>query len=108
MAMKTEGGMSFSSSAYLVVGDPNKTSTWKLRIEETPGKVTKAQLGRAAAALGKGFRGNRVQLSSEERASALRKLRGKYRGMGVMAADMPSVMQQSLQDVAFADLRRTA
>ena len=35
--------------------------------------VTKAQLGRAAAALGKGFRGNRVQLSAEDRASAVRR-----------------------------------
>jgi len=107
MATKTEGGMNFSSSAYLVVPDPGKPSTWKLRIEETPGKVTKAQLGRAAAALGKGFRGNKVQLSGADRAGAMRKLRSKYKGVGVMPKDMPMVMQQGLLDVAVAELHGT-
>ena len=108
MAKKTDMGMEFSSAAYLHVPDASKSSTWKLRVEESPGKVTVAQLGRAAAALGKGFRGNKVQLSAEERAAALRKLRGHYRRMGVAMGDMPSVMQQSLYDVALASLRGTA
>lgn len=101
---KTEGGREFSSSAYLVVPDPDLPSTWKLRIEEEPGKVTPAQLGRAAAALGPGFRGNKVSLTKEERASALRKLRGLYKSHDV--EDMPSVLQQAMADVATRRMKR--
>ena len=105
---KTEGGAEFSSSAYLVVPDPEKPSTWKLRVEETPGKVTAAQLGRAAAALGKGFRGNKVQLSSGDRAKAMSKLRSLYRSLKVGTDEMPAVLQQALFTTAIAQLRRNA
>ena len=105
---KTEGGSEFSSSAYLVVPDPEEPSTWKLRVEETPGKVTTAQLGRAAAALGPGFRGNKVNLSNDQRASALRKLRGLYKSHGASGDDLPSVLQQASVLVAGHRLRRNA
>ena len=108
MAKKTENGQEFSSSAYLIVPDPSKPSTWKLRIEESPGKVTVAQLGRAAAALGKGFRGNKVQASSGDRASALRKLRARYKSLGVSGKDLPAVLQQSLTDLAIETLHKLA
>lgn len=92
---KTDNGMKFSAKAYLVVPDKNKPSTWKLRIEETPGKITQAQLGRAAAALGKGFRGRKVQLTAEQRKSALRKLRGLYRKLNVPEKEWPDVLKTS-------------
>ena len=98
---KTENGQEFSSSAYLVVPDPDKPSTWKLRVEDSPGKVTVAQLGRAAAALGKGFRGNKVQLSQSDRASAMRKLRAAYRSQ---KAEPPAVLQQALFTTSVEDL----
>ena len=100
MAKKTEGGMEFSSSAYLVVPNPDEPSTWKLRVEESPGKVTTAQLGRAAAALGKGFRGNKVQISSGDRSKALAKLKSLYKSQGVGKDELPSVLQQALLTVA--------
>src|SRR5581483_9730894 len=60
---KTEDGHEYTAGAYAYVGDPEDPSTWKLRIEETPGKVTAAQLGRAAAAFSPGgFRGRRVEI----------------------------------------------
>lgn len=108
MAKKTENGQEFSSSAYLVVPDPAKPSTWKLRIEESPGKVSKAQLGRAAAALGKGFRGNKVQLSSADRAAAMRKLRSRYRSAGVSGKDLPAVLQAGLSEIAVDGLASSA
>ncbi|HSE46256.1 MAG TPA: hypothetical protein VLA89_13090 [Gemmatimonadales bacterium] len=98
---KTENGQEFSSSAYLVVPDPDKPSTWKLRVEDSPGKVTVAQMGRAAAALGKGFRGNKVQLSQADRAKALRKLRGLYNSH---KAEPPAVLQQALFTTGIEDL----
>jgi len=86
---KTDGGQEFTADAYLYVPDPESPSTWKLRIEETPGKVTVAQLGRAAAALGPGFRGQRVELPPDERRKAAKKLIGLYRDNGVDDANIP-------------------
>jgi len=76
---KTDNGKRFTADAYLIVPDPESPSTWKVRIEETPGKVTVAQLGRAYAALTKGFRGNKVQASSDAVSSALKRLKGLYK-----------------------------
>jgi hypothetical protein len=96
-AEKTEEGKQFPSSAYLVVPDPNTPSTWKLRIWETPeSKVTVAQLGRAAAALSPGgFRGNPVQLTPEERSSAMAKLRALYKAQNVADDAMPPHVKAS-------------
>lgn len=79
--MKTEAGQQFSRNAYLIVGNAEQTSTWKVRVEESPGKVTVAQLGRAYAALTKGFRGNKVEASEEQIQAALKKLKSLYRKM---------------------------
>lgn len=89
---KTEEGIEFTADAYLHVPDPEKPSTWKLRIEEEPGKVTVAQLGRAAAALGPGFRGQRVDLEPEDRRKAARKLIALYRKLDVADEDIPDYL----------------
>lgn len=88
---KTDGGKEYPASAYLYVPDPEKSSTWKLRVWETPkAKVTKTQLGRAAAALSSGgFRGNRVQLPAKDRAKVIDKLKSLYRKLGVTDEEMP-------------------
>ncbi len=91
-AKKTEDGVEFGPEAYLYVPDPDKPSTWKLRIEEEPGRITVAQLGRAAAALGPGFRGQRVDLEPEERRVAARKLIGLYRDQDVADEDIPEYL----------------
>jgi cation transport regulator ChaB len=89
---KTEGDFEFTADAYLYAPDPEKPSTWKLRIEEEPGKVTVAQLGRAAAALGPGFRGQRVDLEPDERRAAARKLIALYREQNVADEDIPAYL----------------
>jgi len=92
-ATKTDGGRKFSSSAYLFVPDAEKPSTWKIRIEETPGNVTVTQLGRAAAALSNGgFRGNPTQDISDERSAMAKKLIGLYRKHDVADADIPDYL----------------
>jgi len=49
------------------VPDPKKPSTWKLRLwDSIAEKETAAQVGRAVAALGKGFRGQKVQIPSDD------------------------------------------
>src|SRR5262245_34527498 len=101
-ATKTDGGAQFTAKAYLIVPDPEQPSTWKVRVEETPGKVTVAQLGRAAAALTKGFRGNKVQASAEEIAAAKRKLRGLYRKMD---AEPPEALaEMNLSEFTLAEI----
>lgn len=93
MAVKTEDGREYPASAYLYVPDPDRPSTWKLRIWETPEeKVTVAQLGRAAAALGPGFRGNRVELPPEERRKAARRLIRLYHEQGVDDEEIPDYL----------------
>lgn len=101
-ASKTDGGDKFESTAYLYCPDKEKPSTWKLRIEETPGKVTIAQLGRAAAALGPGYRGNHVDMPAEDKKMAARKLIGMYRKHDVMDSDIPN----HLWDMADMSQRR--
>jgi len=83
---KKEGASEFGPGAYLIVPDRSEPSTWKVRVEETPGNVTAKQLGAAHAALTKGFRGNKVQASGDEKSKALKRLAGLYKKLG---ADMP-------------------
>jgi len=85
---KTENGQSFGRGAFLYTPS-DKPSEWKLRIEESPGKVTVAQLGRAAAALGPGFRGQKVQMGADERKAAAKRLVGLYRSNKVEAKMIP-------------------
>lgn len=91
-AKKTEGGEEFGKDAFLYAPDDSKPSTWKLRIEETPGKVTVDQLGRAASALGPGFRGQKVEIPSADRKSAASRLITLYRGQNVPDGDIPEYL----------------
>jgi len=93
-AMKTESGNKYPAEAYLYVPDPEKPSTWKLRIWETPSKkVTRAQLGRAAAAFSPGgFRGQKVQLPNDVKAKIKKKLISLYRELGIEDDDIPKYL----------------
>ena len=65
-AMKTEGGEQFPAEAFAYVPDAKMPSTWKLRLWDSPSeKETPRQVGYAIAALGKGYRGNKVELPSD-------------------------------------------
>jgi len=90
-AMKTEDGVKFPAAAYAYVPDAEKSSTWKLRLWEDPDKkVTRTQLGRAAAALSPGgFRGQRVQIPSADLPAVKRKIRAEYRKLDVEDEDIP-------------------
>lgn len=66
-ATKTEGGASFPASDYAYVPDAKTPSTWKLRLTATPGGGPDAHIvGAAVAALGKGFRGNKVAIPAAD------------------------------------------
>lgn len=77
--MKTEQGVEFPAEAYAYVPDPESPSTWKLRLWETPeDKVTARQVGMAVAALGPGFRGQKVQIPSGDMAGVKAKVRAAW------------------------------
>lgn len=89
--LKTEDGYEYPERCYLYVPDKEQVSTWKLRIC-APGttEVTREQLGAAAAAFSPGgFRGQKVELPSEDVAQVKEKLREEYAKLGVELADMP-------------------
>jgi len=94
---KTEDGIEFPKEAYLYVPDAEKSSTWKLRIwEDLETKVTKTQLGRAAAAFSPGgFRGNKVELPPEDVKGVKDKLKSLYKELGVENKDMPKYLNET-------------
>ncbi|MCD6289855.1 MAG: hypothetical protein J7M34_05070 [Anaerolineae bacterium] len=92
-AMKTEGGVKYPASAYLHVPDPEKPSTWSLRVRDENGNIDRQQLGQVAAALGpKGSRGNRAKVTEEERRKYARKVITLYREINVPDEDIPEYL----------------
>jgi hypothetical protein len=67
MATKREDGQDFPAQAFAYVPDAETPSTWKLRLwDSLEQRETPAQVGRAVAALGLGFRGNRVEIPADD------------------------------------------
>lgn len=77
---KSEGGRNFKSSDYAYVPDASKPSTWKLRLTNTPGATPDPGIvGAAVAALGKGFRGQKVQIPSADIGKVKAKVRAAWK-----------------------------
>ena len=98
-AMKTEDGEKYPAAAFAYVPDSEKPSTWKLRLWEDPEKkVTRAQLGRAAAALSPGgFRGQKVQIPSADLSAVKRKIRAEYRKLDVEDEEIPRWVKETMR-----------
>ena len=97
-ATKTDSGEEYPAKAYAYVPDPEKPSTWKLRLWQTPEmKVTRRQVGLAVAALGKGYRGQRVRIPAADlpavKANVLRAWLGVHPEME--RSDAPRVLLAS-------------
>ncbi len=97
-AMKTEDGVKYPAAAYAYVPDKEKSSTWKLWLwESLDKKVTRAQLGRAAAALSPGgFKGQKVQIPVSELSAVKRKIRTEYRKLDVEDEDIPRWVKETM------------
>lgn len=94
--IKRENGIDYPARDYAFVPDPLLPSTWKLRLTETPGKVTVAQLARAAAALSPGgFRGNRADIPDSALAAVKRRIRAEYRRLGVPENRIPNAVKEA-------------
>ncbi len=96
MATKSEGGIDFPSAAYAYVPDPETPSTWKLRLWESPSlKTTAKQVGMALAALGPGFRGNKVEIPANDLGSVKRKVLAAWKSQHSEAKpeEVPEVLK---------------
>ncbi len=94
-ATKSEGGRPFPARDFAFVPDRNKPSTWKLRLTNIPGGSPDARIvGAAVAALGKGFRGNKVQIPSESLPAVKAKVRTAWleANPGKSKDDLPRVL----------------
>lgn len=96
---KTENGIEFPAEAYAYVPDPEKPSTWKLRLwEDLDQKETPRQVGMAVAALSPGgFRGNRVEIPREDLPAVKRRVLAAWRKVHPDAKpeDIPPVLRES-------------
>ncbi len=104
---KTEGGQDFPADDYAYVPDPDHPSTWKLRLTKTPGGDPDAGIvGAAIAALGKGFRGKKVQIPSGDLAKVKAKVRAAWKKANPDKKDdeMPQAIRESSALVESADL----
>lgn len=78
--VKTEDGQEYPATDFAYVPDAEQPSTWKLRLTATPGgEPDPAIVGAAAAALGPGYRGNKVELPDDQVISVKAKVRTAWR-----------------------------
>jgi len=96
-AMKTEDGQQYPASAFAYAPSVETPSGWKLRMwEDSEKKITRAQLGRAAAALSPGgFRGQKVAIPAADLSAVKRKIRAAYRGLDVADEDIPKWVKET-------------
>ena len=92
---KTQAGVEYPKSDFAFTPD-DEPSHWKLRLTSTPGGKPDARIvGAAVAALGKGFRGKRVQIPADALAGVKSKVRAAWLAANKDkgAEDMPSVLK---------------
>ncbi len=70
---KTDGGKELTVKDYAYTPDKEKPSTWKLRIDDA------AHVSGAVAALGKGYRGNKVEIPEADLPAVKRKVRAAHK-----------------------------
>lgn len=77
---RKEGDGKHTADHYLVVENPQKSSSWHLRVRNTKGKLDGRLMGAAWAALTVGYRGNKYQGPDKDK--ALEKLSSLYHKVG--------------------------
>ncbi|KKL89939.1 hypothetical protein LCGC14_1909670, partial [marine sediment metagenome] len=97
-ATKTEDGVEFPAAAFAYVPDAEEPEGWRLRLwENLEKKVTKAQLGHAAAYLSPGgLRGQKVAIVAESLPAVKRLIRAEFRNLGVEEEDTPRWVKEAM------------
>lgn len=98
-AYKMEHGLNFSANDYAYVEDPDRPASWKVRLAESPGKVTKQQLDKAANELV----GNQVNVPINSLSAVKRRIRAEYRKLGATEAEIPVTVKSSFSISKQAD-----
>lgn len=97
-AGKVEDGKTFTAADFAYVPDPAQPSTWKLRLTSEPGANPDPGIVAAAvAALGEGFRGNKVEIPDSDRPAVLDKVKQAWLNANSdkTEADLPEVLKAS-------------
>lgn len=97
-AGKTEGGKQYPASDFAFVPDMEKPSGWKLRLTSTPGGPPDPRIvGAAVAALGEGFRGNKVAIPAADRAKVVARVRAAWlkANKDKSEEDLPAILKKS-------------
>lgn len=98
---RSENGMQFSRTDYAYVPDPDRPSTWRLRIAERPGKITVQQLNRISTALSnQGLNNKKMEIPEEAVASVKKRIRYEYRRLGISDSRIPQSVKE--QDSGFS------
>lgn len=93
-AGKTEGGKVFPASDYAYTPDKEKPSTWKLRLTSTPGGDPDPRIvGAAIAALGPGFRGQKVQIPAEDLAAVKARVKAAWKKANPDKEELPEILK---------------
>ncbi|MDE2098226.1 MAG: hypothetical protein KGL39_13305 [Patescibacteria group bacterium] len=82
---KSESDGQHPCGNYLICEDPEKSSTWHLRVKDKDGKPDHTLMGAAWAALHGGYRGNKYEGPGKD--EAIKKLKGMYESEKM---DLPS------------------
>lgn len=91
---KKEGDENLSVSDYAYTPDKESPSTWKLRIDDA------THTSAAVAALGAGFRGNKVQIPTEDLAAVKRKVSSAYKKFFPdKKDDLPEILKSNEQEI---------
>ena len=100
---KTEAGKSFPASDYAYVPDSESPSTWKLRLTAEPGGTPDSGIvGAAIAALGKGFRGNKVEIPAADLPAVKAKVRAAWKKANPdkKPEEMPPAIKEAAANMA--------
>lgn len=105
---KTQDGTKYPKSDFAYAPD-DVPSHWKLRLTSSPGgKPDPAIVGAAVAALGKGFRGRKVQIPSSALAGAKAKVRAAWRAANPDKGDdeLPEVLKKGEEAMTMEDIEK--
>lgn len=98
---KTEGGKDFPSGDYAYTPDMSEPGTWKLRLTSSPGgDPDPAIVGAAVAALGAGYRGQKVELPEADRPKVIASVRAAWKKANPEkdADAMPEVLKSATKE----------
>lgn len=99
-----DGGQSYPAAAYAYTPDKSNPSTWKIRLWESPEKKeTTAQVAKAVAAFGKGFRGNKAQIPASDKEKVRKAIVSSWKkaNKGKSESDMPDEIKKRMSVTEF-------